>query len=302
MSEYPQNLIEAISLAEHPLPHLQSVLLYLLFRDGLPKSKDIVLNGVGAELSCNKTNFLIYKFRKRSLELEILKLIRKLPILSNWSGAKWASKYQERIDYSIEDPNSIIWFDDPIGSFEWASKYFGIEKKDIIKNPLGVIRQFRERSLYHTISIYDLLGGRTVTMSVWSKLGESQKKIVTYPFTDPSLVYYFFSLPANIKYKKYKHVLKEVANYCSIPDFIKNRKKLGLNPLTNLGLLREKVFEPLIPIASKVFDELQIRKVKPLDWGFKFWTLWNILNYSIWKRLLINNEPKEVLLEELTNV
>ena len=26
---------------------------------------------------------------------------------------------------------------------------------------------------------------------------------------------------------------------------------------------------------------------------------WNILNYSIWKRLFINNEPLEVLLEEL---
>ena len=301
ISEYPQGLIRAISLAEQPLPNLQSVLLYFLFKDGIPKNRDIVLNGVGAELSCNRSNFFMYKFRKKALKLELLKLIGKLPILSNWRSAKWATKLQTGIDCPIEDPNNIIWSEDPVGSFEWAKEYFDVEKSDIIKNPLGILRQFGERSLYDTLSIYDLLGGRTATMSVWSKLGESQKKIVYYPFTDTSLANYVFSIPAYIKYKRYKHVLKKVASYCDIPDFISDRRKLGLNPLTNLSLIREKFFEPLIPIASKVFDKQQLRSVQPSDWGPDFWTLWNILNYSIWKRLWINNEPREVLLEELTS-
>jgi len=299
ISEYPQRIVEAISIAEQPLPNLQSILLYLLFKDGLPKKQNIVLNGVGAELSCNRTNFLIYNFRKKPLELELPKLIGKIPILSKWRTAKWSSKYYQKINYPIEEPNSVIWSEDPIGSFEWTMDYFGISQSKIIKNPLDLIKQFGERSLYDIISIYDFLGGRTATMSVWSKLGESQKKIIYYPFTDSTLVDYFFSIPENIKYESYKHVLKEVASYSGIPSFIIDRKKLGLNPLTNLALIRKIVFKPLISLASKIIDEKQIRKVQPTDWGPEFWTLWNILNYSIWKRLWINNEPKEILLEEL---
>jgi len=299
ISEYPQKIVEAILIAEQPLPNLQSILLYLLFKDGIPNNKNIVLNGVGAELSCNRTNFLIYNFIKKPLKFEVPKLMGKIPILSKWRTAKWAANFYQKINYPIEEPNNVIWSEDPVGSFEWTMDYFGISQSKIINNPLGLINQFGERSLYDILAIYDFLGGRTVTMSVWSKLGESQKKIIYYPFNDSNLVNYFFSLPENIKYESYKHVLKEVASYSGIPSFIIHRKKLGLNPLTNLALIRKKVFDPLISVASKIIDEKQIRKVQPTDWGPEFWTLWNILNYSIWKRIWINNEPKEILLEEL---
>lgn len=143
------------------------------------------------------------------------------------------------------------------------------------------------------------MGGNLATQSTWSKIGEDQKKIVYYPFNNVALVNYLLSIPDDIDYKKYKYVVKETARYCGLPNFIVNRRKLGFNPLTNLDLLKENVFEPLIPVAAKVFDEHQIRAIKPTDWGYDFWTLWNILNYSIWKRLFIQNESKEKLIEEL---
>jgi hypothetical protein len=58
------------------------------------------------------------------------------------------------------------------------------------------------------------------------------------------------------------------------------------------------VFEPLIPLASKVFDEKEIRKMQSTE-SKKAMTYWNMLNYAVWKRLCINDEPLEVLLEEL---
>jgi hypothetical protein len=299
--EYLRGLLETISVAEQPLPHMQSVLLYLLLKDGLPKSKDIVLNGQSADgLSCNSTSALVYKFRKRSIMYKLLQRMGKIPIVSHLPSTKWAIEFQSKIDCTVKDPNSVIWSSDAFGSIDWTSEYFNVKRGDIIKNRLGVIKQFGERSIYEIITIYGFLGSNANTQSIWSKLGESQQKIVYYPYNNSDLVNYFFSIPPDTKFKRYKHVLREVAHHCGLPKFIINRPKLGFNPLTTNPLVKEKIFEPLISVASKVFDEQQIRKVQPSDWGPKFWTFWNILNYSIWKRLWINNEPKEDLLEELT--
>ena len=278
---------------------MQSVLLYLLQKDGIPKNKDIVLNGQGAELSCNRTGFLTYQFRRRLSRLWLLKKVGKLPIVSRWSSAKWAADYQSKIDLPVKDPNNVIWSSEAVGSLEWTSEHFTLPQEAIIKNPLNTITQFGEQPIQDMVTTYDLLNQNDHTMSVWSKIGGSQKKIVYFPYNYSALVNYFFSIPPDIKFKTYKHVLKEVAHQSGVPSFIINRRKLGFNPLSNLDLLKKELFEPLIPIASKVFDEQQMRKVLPSDWGFNFWTLWNILNYSIWKRLWINNEPPEALVEQI---
>ena len=67
MPEYLRGSIETISASEQPFLHMQTALLHLLMRDGLPRYKDILLNGQGAELSCIGMNIRIYKFRKKSL-------------------------------------------------------------------------------------------------------------------------------------------------------------------------------------------------------------------------------------------
>ncbi len=48
--EYLSGLIRAIAAAEEPVHHLQSVMLYLLFGK-LPKDRDIVISGEGADSS-----------------------------------------------------------------------------------------------------------------------------------------------------------------------------------------------------------------------------------------------------------
>lgn len=301
--DYLRGLIEAISAAEQPLPHMQSVLLYLLFKDGLPESKDIVLNGQGADgLSCHSTALPLYQSMKRPILRKLLQLIDKLPTASHLPArVRAAIEFQSKTNRPLKDPNSIVWSEEAFGSMDWTSEHFNVTKSDIIKNRLGTIEQFGERSIYDIITIQTFLGFNADTLSVWSKLGESQQKILYYPFNDSHLVNFFFSIPPATKFKRYKHVLREVAHHYGLPKFIINRPKLGFNPSTTNSLVNEKIFEPLIPVVSKVFDEQQIRKVAPSVWrGDKFWTFWNILNYSIWKRLWINNEPKEDLLEELT--
>ncbi len=102
-----------------------------------------------------------------------------------------------------------------------------------------------------------------------------------------------------MKLTKPKGILRDVARQLEVPEFIIARPKSGFGIKRRSWAERGNIFEPLIPLASKVFDEEQIRSMQDSD-REKAMTFWNILNYSIWKRLCINNESIEVLLEELS--
>lgn len=303
IEEYLRGFIEAISIAEEPLLHMQSVLLYLLFKDGLPQNKDIVINGQGADCLFlgYGINLVIYRYR---ILLRLLNRYKSFffPILrvaSHFPGLGRARSCT-KIICAIQDPNHIIWSSAPVGDEDWVCKYFKTKRYDIIKDPYNTIKSFEDRPIYDIVSIYDLLGDTSITQSTWAKLGESQRKIVYYPYNQCNLQNFTYSIPWDVKLKSPKYVLREVAHHYNIPEFIVTRPKRGFHPETERPLLKGGIFDSLIPLASKVFDEKQIQKMQPSAWDWtKFWTFWNILNYSIWKRLLINNEPLNVLLEEL---
>ena len=53
-----------------------------------------------------------------------------------------------------------------------------------------------------------------VYQSVWSKLGESQGKILYWPYYNQKLLNYAYSIPWELKLKKPKNILREVARTC----------------------------------------------------------------------------------------
>ena len=84
-----------------------------------------------------------------------------------------------------------------------------------------------------------------------------------------------------------------------IKKFIIQRKKSGFGINPSIWAVKGGVFDPLVPLALKCFDKdiiLNIQSVEEKSAN----TFWNILNYSIWKRLCIENEPLENLHEELS--
>jgi len=93
-------------------------------------------------------------------------------------------------------------------------------------------------------------------------------------------------------------VLRGVARQLKIPEFIINRPKRSFGIRNEFWSEKGGVFEPLVPLASKAFEEKQIRDMQSSE-SNKAMTFWNMLNYAIWKRLCINNEPLELLQDEL---
>ena len=303
--------MRCISIAEEPLHHLQSVMLYLLFKAGIPRSNVIVLCGQGADsvwgaYLCNTT----YKYMKWPHRLlSTYPMLGLLKLGLHTSGRfKSAIRFLTSIaqirtqgdKYSIEKPDSIVWSLGDYGDEDWVCKFFDVTKYDIIKNRLSTVKPFLNRSIYDVISLLDFLGDVSVTQSIWAKLGESQRRILFYPYNRLELLDYAYSLPWDMKLRRPKNILRGVARQLQIPEFIITRPKSGFGINSRGWAEKGSVFEPLVPLASRVFDEKQIRAMQSADTK-RAMTFWNILNYSVWKRLCIDNEPLEVLLEQLAS-
>jgi len=298
--DYLCGLIEGISKAEEPIHHLQSVMLYLLFKNGLPKDKDIIVLGEGADgsfgTSIHNSLFLSEKFKIMS-KFPFFHQVLKYASLGTGKGQS-LSNILERRDTPIHNADNILWSLGAYGSSDWSSNYFNVEKNNIVQGRYKNIKTFEDRSIYDIISILSLFGEGSVTQSIWSKLGESQDKILFYPYTNFDLLNYIFSVPWDVKLKKSKNILRNVAHQLNIPDFIITRPKSSFGIKPEIWSGKDGVFETLVPLASKVFEENEIRRMQSSD-PDKAMIFWNILNYSIWKRLFIDNEPLAVLLEEL---
>lgn len=205
----------------------------------------------------------------------------------------------KRSTLHISNANNMLWSLGAYGSEDWTSHYFTVTKSDIIKGRYNGIQAYEHRSIYDVISLLLLFGSASTTESIWSKLAESNQKIMYYPYNDNDLLNYIFSVAWDTKLHSHKNILRFVAQKLDIPDFIINRPKRSFGLRSELWSEKGGVFEPLIPLVSKVFNEKGIRKVQSSSDPKKAMIFWNILNYSIWRRLCINNEPLEILLEEL---
>ncbi|MGQ9570398.1 MAG: asparagine synthase-related protein [Thermodesulfovibrionales bacterium] len=302
--EYLIGFIEGVNVAEEPLHHLQSVLMYLLFGK-ISQEKNIVISGEGADSSFGSSiNSKVYRLNTFTVKLimHFLSLSQIASLISKkWEGSvNGLLKIKDNLQKPIDDPDNFLWSVGSYGSKKWVCNYFGVSEFDIIEGRYSTIKLSGDRSIYDKIALVSFLGGASVTKSIWSKLGEAQGKIVHYPFGDVNLLYYIHTVPWSLKLKRPKNILREVAKKIDIPWMIINRPKQSFGIAPDKWGKKGGVFEPLIPLCSKVFDIQEIQKIQSAELE-KAMTFWNILNYSVWKRLCINNEPVSVLLEELND-
>jgi asparagine synthase (glutamine-hydrolysing) len=301
--EYLEGFLKAISIAEEPLNHLQSPLLYLLFKGGLPGDKSIIVSGLGADDTFGTSFHGAVFGREKKSNKTIFKLLsnsplrRLLKLTSAVTGrGKGFLNYLEK--RPVSDPDNQIWSLGAYGSEEWVCRYFNVKREDIIKGRYDYIRTFQDRSLYDIISFLAFMGSASATQAIWAKLGEDCRGILCYPFCDTGVLDYAFSIPWEVKLESPKNLLRAVARQLNVPDFIISRPKSAFGVEAKFWSGKGGTFEPLVPLAAKVFDEKQIRKMQ--SFGPKNpMTFWNVLNYAVWRRLYIDNEGLDVLLEQL---
>lgn len=174
--DYLYGFLEAISIAEEPLHHLQTVMMYLLFKDGLPETRDIVILGHGGDnifgLDVRNSLYNSEKMGKRAL----LKLLSKKIFLNSLDfgshclgrGKRFVDSLRSlnRQSIPLYDPKSVIWSSVAYGKEDWVCRYFNAKRQKIIGNSYNTLKLFEDRSNYDLISIFCFLGAANVTSSI----------------------------------------------------------------------------------------------------------------------------------------
>jgi asparagine synthetase B (glutamine-hydrolysing) len=301
--DYLIGIIEAIDKAEEPLHHLQSVLFHLLFKKGIPEEKQIIIHGQGAGTTFGG-NYHLYTHNR-----PFFKVLSKRPAIDL---LKILSKFSPRVqrnlvdildkpfsNNTLSDPKNLLWSWMDYGSKQWVCEHFKVTEQDIINERYNIIKEFENRSINDIWSLYSLFGDEQISLSIWSKIGEQNKKILYFPYYDQTVLDYAFSIPWNLKLQRPEGDLrKKLARQAQIPPFIYNRPKSSFGVRSAHWAEKNGIFQSMIPLTSKILNEKEIRSMQSSE-PKKAMTLWNMINYSIWKRLWINNEPLEVLIEEL---
>jgi len=300
--EYLTGFLEAISIAEEPLHHLQSVLFHLLFKNGMPSEKKIIIHGQGAGTTFGSNHYL-YNHNKTSY-----KLLSKIPIIQLLKAFSKISRRMDKIlEYlnkplsknTLSDPKNLIWSWMDHGKKTWTCNQFNTTEEKIISERYTFLKKYQSLSINDIWALYSFFGDEQVTLSIWTKIGEGNKKILYLPFYDQTVLDYVFSIPWKLRLHKPENYLrKELARQAHIPEFIINRQKRSFGIVSERWGEKDGIFEQVVPIALKYFNENQIRIMQSSE-KKNAMIYWNILNYSIWKRLCVDNEPLDILLEEL---
>lgn len=307
VEDYLRGFIEAIDAAEEPIHHLQSVLIYLLFKKGIPDRFHTIISGLGADVlfgfDLHNELFVCNSPRYRVLSsLPWIKIPVKLMVRLTGRGKGVYQKIKLRNilknSINIENSNHVIWELGAYGSEQWTMKYFGCSYDDIINSRFRAINKYRNHSLYDLISILGTIDSAKATLEIWNKLAEKNKKMIYYPFCEEELLNYSMSIPWDIKLQKPKNVLRHVARLLKVPEFIITRSKSGFGMGAEAWAVKGGAFEPLIPLCKGIFEREKMVQLQSTD-PEKSMTFWNILNYCIWKRLFIYNESVDDLVEEL---
>lgn len=320
--QFLRGVIESVSAAEEPVVHTQSVLMMLLFRDGLPAGEGTAVVGQGADglygLRLHGTVGAVDRFRRSHPRLSPMlrpglwaaaKPVLRFPPVS--VAARWGLRRMRRDSGVVDvmhlrwgprvpltDPNHALWALGVTGEAWWTRRRFGATHADTIAGRAAAIEAFADRHVLDQLSLLDFLSDVSVTQAIWSKFGEAARKVVYYPFNARPLMDRAFETPWDLKLAEPKGLLRDAARKIGVPEFIISRKKANFNVHPARWALRGATFEPLVPLAAKVFDERDVRRMQSPRWRAAY-TFWTMVNYAIWKRLFIDGESTGTLIEEL---
>jgi asparagine synthetase B (glutamine-hydrolysing) len=321
VGDYQRGFLEAVALGEEPIVHTQSILMLLLFRDGLPAGEGTVVVGQGADgafgLRIHRVIGRVRRFAASHPRLAtaagpVLSAVRPVMAIPPVSSAVRKALMLLRRDPGVMDvlgnrwgpgvplrhPRHVLWRLGAVGPERWARRRFGATREQVIANRAAALDASGPRDVLDEISLLDYLSDVSVTQGLWSKFGEAAGKVVYYPFNARELLDCAFATPWEAKLAEPKWVLRDVARKLGVPEFIVSRSKANFNARSNRWAERGGVFDPFVPLAAKVFDEQELRAMQAPD-AKRAFTFFTMLNYAIWKRLFVHQEPLHVLLEEL---
>lgn len=299
---YLRGLIESIDRAEQPVHHLQSVMLYLLFKDCARGQHEAVLCGEGADMLFGfDLHFAFYRRR------ELLKLTGRTGVRGIYQffvrlfdiKSRRSTFYAADFGTNIESSQHFLWQDGFYGDASIIKSWLGCDDDAILGPRKTLMSNYRHAGLLTQFSIQGLLCDGFTTMGVWGQLAESEGIIVHYPFTTPELVEYVLSVPWDRKVREEKHFVRLLLRNYGVPEYLITRPKLAFAFPFRYWALPGTLFQPLVDMAAEIYDADFLRSLQTEDTG-RAMILWSVINYYLWQKLLIEDvNPQDLCAEVL---
>ena len=313
--QFLRGFLEAAAVMEEPVVHLQSVLMLLMLRDGMPPDRAAVVMGEGADGAFGlKMHAKVHRLDRKGEQFR-----RWRPLLGSWPvlgalrpasrligrGGDFVQVMEKRwgADDAVADPRHVLWWMHVVCDEDWARRRFDATFEDVIANRAGVMRPFQGRPVYDLISLMSFHSDASMVQRQWSRLAESAGKWVYYPFHARGVLESAYSTPWPVKLAEPKAVLRGVARRIGVPEFVITRPKADFSANARHWAAPGGVLDPLVPLAAKAWDEQELRRMQSAYAAGSnmpsAYTFLALLNYAVWKRLFLGQEPIDRLVEEL---
>jgi len=303
LHEYLECVIRAIDAAEEPIHHMQTAVIHSLLRSGLPRESRIVVTGIGAGgVFGSPLHKLVRDLRRHPLFYGVLASAPVGSVLRQVARSTGrairlnkAIGLRARLALPDTHDDSPLWSMDSYGNLTWIRRYFGVEERETRHTRSRMLAPFAERSLYDRLALIDLSDKAGL---IYAKLAAESGRTLWHPFFEQSLQHAMRSFPWEVHLCTNKNVLATMSRALGVPEFILTRPKSGFGVRQNEWARPGGALEPLVAVAAKGFDPGEMRAMQSTD-PERARTLWIMLNYGIWRRLHVANEPLERLLDEL---
>jgi len=296
--EYLAGMVESIWHAEEPVHHLQSVMLYLLFKQHA--GQDVLICGEGADgLFGNDMHARLHKYGgalTAARRTGAVHLYRQLVRIFG-RGYRWRF-FAHDFGPDLNRNNHILWTLGQYGSAEVVKQRFGCNDEAITTTHRSLMQDYSSENLLKQVTIQSLLCEGFVTMCIWGKLAESCALALHYPFTAPELVDYITSVPWEMKLKEPKYFVRALLRSEGTPESFITRPKMSFGFPYRYWALPDTMFQPVVDMAASAFDRDWLRSLQTLEAG-RAMVLWNILSLYLWRRMFIEGASHESLTQEI---
>ncbi len=300
-TSYLTGLVQSIAAAEEPLHHLQSVMLYLLFKNHQMEENRMLLCGEGADrLFGNDAHIRAYKYRHITAVLGATGMEHMFRFgfeLLRVQDYRWRH-FTRHFGTNLATRHHTLWDIGQYTSPELVDSLFGSSPIAAYEARADLIRGYDSDNLLDRITILSLLGEGHITISVWSKLAESQGYPIYYPFTEPELIEYLFSLPWSLKLSEPKYLIRRLLRNGGLDEKLIGRPKMSFGFPPRFWALPGALFQPLVDMAAKRYEHSLLSSLQSTDQS-KAMLLWNILVLYLLERLIVDGYPADQLVEEV---
>lgn len=298
---YLTGLVESIHAAEEPVHHLQSVLLYTLFKDRAESGHGAILCGEGADcIVGNASHQFLYRHRTA------IGFLRATNLGSAWASLvdaqerhyPWASLLTRRYDRELSSVHHYLWLLGRYGDPHIVRRILSCGDAALLGERPELIEAYRDRPLLDQVTILALLSEAHPTISIWGKLAEAAGVYLACPYTSPSVLETVTAVPWDVKMREKKHLVRTALRRLGVPEPLIARRKQSFGFPPRCWAPKGALFQPIVDMAAREHDPRVLESLQREERGASM-VLWCLLNQFLWMQLFEVGRSVEDLSREI---